>query len=98
LFINRGFVYILASKRDSVLYTGVTSDIVKRVYEHKQGFVEGFSKKYNTKLLVYYECHDRIDDAVHRETCIKRWKREWKIKLIEDMNPDWQDLYESIAA
>jgi putative endonuclease len=90
------FLYILASKRNGTLYTGVTSDLIKRVYQHRSDFVEGFSKKYGIHDLVYYEMYDDITDAIAREKCIKKWRREWKLNLIESMNPQWSDLYESL--
>ena len=92
-----GYVYILASRKVGTLYVGVTSDIVKRVGEHKTDVVKGFTSKYNIKMLVYYEIHDEIENAIHREKCIKEWKRAWKIQLIEKENPDWDDLYPKIA-
>ena len=94
---KRFFVYILTNKPYGVFYIGVTSDLSKRGYEHKESFVDGFSKKYNTKMLVYYEIFDDWENAFKREKRLKRWPREWKIKTINQFNPDWQDLYESIA-
>jgi putative endonuclease len=91
-------VYVMASKRNGTLYIGVTSDLVKRVYEHKQGVVEGFTKKYGVKMLVYYEQTNDVEAAIHRETQMKRWNRKWKLELIEKFNPEWKDLYEEIAA
>jgi len=91
------YVYILASKRNGTLYVGITSDLVKRVFEHKQGVVEGFSKKHNVKDLVYYEVFDDVDNAIHREKRLKKYTRKAKLKLIEGMNPDWDDLYEDIC-
>lgn len=88
-----GYVYILASKRNGTLYVGITSDIVRRVSEHKQGLLPGFTRKYGVKTLVYYEVFDRIDDAILREKRIKDWKRAWKMDLIERDNPQWLDLY-----
>ncbi|VAW06440.1 Excinuclease ABC, C subunit-like [hydrothermal vent metagenome] len=93
---NGGYVYILASRRNGTLYIGVTSDLVRRVYDHKHGSVEGFSRKYKTHNLVYYEIHERIDDAILREKQMKAWKRLWKLRLIESQNPDWEDLYGGI--
>jgi putative endonuclease len=87
------YVYLLASKRDGTLYIGVTSDLVKRVYEHKNNLVDGFTKKYHVHKLVYYEVTDDINGAIIREKQIKKWKRAWKIELIEKNNPDWRDLY-----
>jgi putative endonuclease len=96
--MNEGyFVYILASKRNGTLYIGVTNNVVKRVFEHKSGFVEGFTKKHNVKDLVYVENHSTPEEAIHREKCLKRWKRDWKIKLIETQNPLWNDLYPSLS-
>ena len=89
-------VYILASKRHGTLYTGVTSDLVKRVWEHKNNFVAGFTKKYGVYLLVYFEQHENMDSAITREKQIKRWNRSWKIRVIEKQNPDWKDLYNEL--
>ena len=89
------YVYILASKRNGTLYTGVTSIITERIWQHKNDMVEGFTKKYNVKILVYYEVHDNADSAINREKQIKKWRRAWKIKLIEKKNPGWRDLYET---
>jgi len=86
------YVYILSSKRNGTLYTGVTNDLIRRMYEHKEGFVEGFTKKYKVKVLVYFEQTTDINSAITREKCIKKWNRGWKIKLIEENNPDWKDL------
>ena len=90
-------VYILASKKDGVLYTGVTNCLVKRVYEHKHNTNEGFTKIYFVKRLVYFEEYQYINDAIAREKCIKRWKREWKDRLINEKNPEWKDLYFEIG-
>lgn len=87
-----GYVYILASQRNGTLYIGVTSDMGRRVWEHREGLAEGFTKKYGVKTLVYCETFDRIDDAIRREKQLKEWKRVWKVKLIESANPDWKDL------
>ncbi|RZD14085.1 MAG: GIY-YIG nuclease family protein [Candidatus Acidulodesulfobacterium ferriphilum] len=95
--MKKYYVYILSSKRNGTLYTGVTSDIIKRVYEHKQNVVEGFTKKYNIHVLVWYEIHDSAESAINREKQIKKWKRTWKLRLIEKDNPEWIDLYESIC-
>ena len=91
------YVYILCNRRNGTLYTGVTSDLVKRVYEHKHGLVEGFTKKYNIHNLVWYEIHESADYAIEREKQIKTWKRAWKLRLIEEENPEWIDLYENIC-
>lgn len=82
------FVYILTNQTNSVLYTGVTSDLPRRMSEHKSGSVEGFSKRYHANKLIYAEQFEKVDEAIHREKCIKRWKRDWKIKLIEESNPN----------
>jgi putative endonuclease len=89
-------IYILASKRNGTLYTGFTGDLVKRVFEHKNNLVEGFTKKYNVHMLVYYETGGDYEGALQREKQIKEWKRKWKIELIEKNNPEWRDLYEEI--
>ncbi|MCE5250408.1 GIY-YIG nuclease family protein [bacterium] len=87
------YVYILASKCNGTLYIGVTNDLIRRVYEHKNDLVEGFTKKYGVHLLVYYEQYDKMVDAIQREKQLKKWKRQWKIELIEEENPEWKDLY-----
>ncbi len=86
-------VYLLASKRNGTLYTGVTSTLLKRVWEHKNNVIEGFTKKYGVHTLVWYEVHETMESAIQREKTIKNWKRAWKIKVIEEMNPQWRDLY-----
>ena len=86
-------VYILANKKNGTLYIGVTSDVIKRVFEHKNNFSKGFTNKYGTHLLVYYESCETMEIAILREKQMKRWKREWKIRLINKVNPDWKDLY-----
>jgi putative endonuclease len=91
------YVYILCSKRNGTLYTGVTSDLVKRVYEHKNNLVNGFTKKYSVHRLVWYETHDSAESAITRKKRIKKWKRSWKLELIEQGNPEWVDLYETIC-
>jgi len=96
--MNKSFyVYILASKRCGTFYVGVTSDLPKRIWEHKNKLVEGFTQKYDVTNLVYYEVHENADSAIHREKRLKRWDRKWKIELIQKENPDWQDLYEQLA-
>ncbi len=92
------YIYILANKKNGTIYTGVTNDIVRRVFEHRQGFVDGFSKKYDLKSLVYFDSFESIYDAITMEKRIKRWRREWKLALIEKLNPDWQDLYEQLTS
>ena len=86
------FVYIMASKRNGTLYVGVTSDLSRRMYEHQSGSVPGFTKKYEVKMLVYYEAHADINLAIAREKRLKRWDRKWKLDLIEEFNPEWEDL------
>ena len=90
-------VYILASKRNGTLYIGVTSDLVKRVWEHRNNLVEGFTKRYNVHRLVWYELHERMESAIVREKRLKNWKRKWKLQLIESMNPQWRDLWDDIS-
>jgi putative endonuclease len=87
------YVYILASKRNGTLYTGVTNDLQKRVLQHKNDTIEGFTNKYNVHMLVYFEKHNSIAAAIAREKQIKSWKRRWKLELIEKHNPEWNDLF-----
>jgi len=87
------FVYILASKRNGTLYIGVTGNLLKRIHEHKDNLVKGFTQKYNVHNLVYYEIHHSVYRAITREKQMKKWNRQWKINLIEKSNPDWEDLY-----
>ncbi len=89
------YVYILASKRNGTLYTGVTNNLERRVYEHKNNIIKGFTKKYNVHNLVYFEETNNINDALEFEKRLKKWNRAWKIKLIEKDNPEWKDLAES---
>ena len=89
-------VYIVSDRRHGTLYTGVTSDLARRIWEHRTGTVEGFTKRYGLKLLVWYEPHATIEAAIVREKQIKAWKRAWKVKLIERMNATWRDLYEDL--
>lgn len=91
------YVYILAKAKHSTFYTGVTNDLVRRVWQHKEGVAESFTKKHGIKTLVYYEVADDIQAAIHREKIIKKWKRSFKYDAIEKMNPEWRDLYEDIA-
>ena len=86
------YIYILASRKKGSLYVGITSDLLKRVYEHKKEYIDGFSKRYNTKKLVYYEVSSDPNSAIKREKILKKWKRQWKINLIEEKNPEWKDL------
>ena len=90
-------VYILASERNGTLYIGVTSDLVKRIWEHKSDFVEGFTKQHQVHTLVWYEMHGNMESAITREKQLKEWKRQWKIELIEKSNPYWNDLYPTIV-
>ena len=90
-------VYILASKRNGTLYIGVTSDLVKRIWEHKNNVVEGFTKRYSVHQLVWYEVHESMESAIEREKRLKGWKRKWKLELIEGSNKNWQDLFNTIV-
>ena len=90
------YVYILASKRNGTLYTGMTSNLHKRIWQHKNKFISGFTEKYNVTNLVYYEIHEDPVEAITREKQIKKWNRAWKMKLIETENPEWCDLFESL--
>src|SRR5579863_9917214 len=91
-------VYILASGRNGTLYIGVTSDLIKRVWEHKGDYVDGFSKQYGVHMLVYFELHERMEDAILREKQVKKWNRAWKLRLIEERNPQWKDLYDELVS
>ena len=93
---NQYYVYILASKKNGTLYIGVTNNLKRRVGEHKSGIVEGFTKKYILNRLVYFEIHNDINGAILREKRLKKWNRNWKIRLIEEMNPEWNDLYDDL--
>ena len=90
-------VYILASRRDGTLYIGVTSDLPKRVWQHREGDVDGFTKEYGIKTLVWHEMHDNAESAITREKRLKKWNRAWKVHLIEERNPEWNDLYREIC-
>ena len=87
------YMYILARAQNSVFYVGVTNDLIRRINEHRMGLIDGFTKKYHVKMWVYYEYHTNIYEAISREKVIKKWKRQYKINLIESMNPHWKDLY-----
>jgi putative endonuclease len=91
------YVYILASKRNGTLYIGITSDLIKRVWEHKNKVVEGFSQKYNVDKLVYYEQYQDPENAIRREKRLKKYNRKWKLDLIEKFNPNWGNLYDDIS-
>ena len=92
-----GYVYILTNRPNGILYVGVTSDLIRRVYEHRSGFVDGFTKRYGLKRLVYFEQFDDIRDDIQREHNIKHWSRAWKVRTIIAANPDWDDLYLTIT-
>ncbi len=89
------YVYIITNKKDGTLYIGVTSDLKKRIWQHKNKIIEGFSKKYNLTKLVYFEIYDEYWEAANREKRMKKWNRDWKIKRIEEVNPNWNDLYDT---
>jgi putative endonuclease len=91
------YIYILSNKKEGVLYIGVTANLIKRIWIHREGLVKGFTKKYNLKLLVYYEHHGLAESAIYREKKLKRWRRQWKLDLINSFNPNWNDLYETIV-
>lgn len=91
------YVYIMASSKNGTLYTGSTSDLIKRVWEHKNKVIPGFTAKYNVPMLVYYEIHETYVEAARREKRFKNWCRQWKINLIKTLNPEWCDLYEDIC-
>jgi putative endonuclease len=92
----RCWVYILTSRAGGTLYVGVTNDLIRRIFEHRKGLVEGFTKRHNLKMLVYFEQHDTALAAIQREKNVKHWPREWKIDLIRSTNPEWRDLYDDI--
>jgi len=89
-------VYIVASQRNGTLYVGVTSDLIKRVWEHKNNLIEGFTKRYGIHILVWYERHETMESAIAREKAIKEWERRWKLEIIERGNPEWRDLYSDL--
>lgn len=91
-----GWVYIVTNKPNGTLYVGVTSNIARRTWEHREGLVDGFSSRYQLKRLVYVEEHSEIEPAIQREKTIKHWPRQWKINVIKEMNPKWTDLYETL--
>jgi len=94
--MNSGFIYIMSNKSRNVLYIGVTNDLLRRVSEHKNRIVDGFTKKYNCEYLVYYEYFEKIDQAIEREKRLKKWNREWKFQLIKSMNPNLEDLSDKV--
>jgi putative endonuclease len=91
-----GWVYIMTNAPNGTLYVGVTSDIARRAWEHRSGAIEGFTKRYDLKRLVFMERHEDIENAIRREDRLKHWPRAWKIRLIHSVNPDWDDLYETL--
>ncbi len=91
------YVYMLASKRNGTLYIGMTSDLMKRMHEHREGLADGFTKKYNVHTLVWYEQHETAQTAIKRERSMKEWQRSWKTRLIEENNPEWTDLYRGLS-
>ena len=91
------YVYIMASQRNGTLYIGVTNDLVRRVYEHREGMIDGFTKRHGLKTLLFFEPHDSIEAAIQREKSLKRWNRKWKLDLIESDNPTWRDLWDEIV-
>lgn len=91
------YVYILASKKNGTLYVGITSDLIKRVYQHKNGMISGFNKKYKVNKLMYFEQYEDISEAIKREKQLKGWRRDWKLKLIEDNNPRWEDIFDTFS-
>jgi putative endonuclease len=90
-------VYILASQRNGTLYIGVTSDLIKRIWQHREGLVEGFTKQHQIKLLVWFEQHETMDSAISKEKTMKKWRRQWKLSAIEESNPGWVDLWDEIV-
>ena len=95
--MKAGFVYIMASRKNRTVYTGVTSDLLERVQAHREGLIDGFTKRYDCKLLGWFERHDDLQDARQRELRIKEWKRGWKVRMIEEQNPDWLDLFPTLG-
>ena len=95
--MNTYYVYMMASKRNGTLYTGITADLVRRVYEHKNKIFKGFTSKYEVTLLVWYEAVNDVNAAIRREKNIQAWKRDWKLRLIEGFNPEWKDLFQEIT-
>jgi len=95
---NNSYIYIIANKNNTVLYIGVTTNIIKRIFEHRNKLVDGFSSKYCLYKLVYYEIFDDLESALNREKQLKRWHREWKNNMIESINPNWSDIYDEIRS
>ncbi len=96
IFVTGGYVHIMSNKRDDTLYVGVTSNLSRRICEHREGVIDGFTKRYGLKRLVYYELYDDIRNALQREKNLKHWPREWKLALIHEANLEWKDLYEQL--
>jgi putative endonuclease len=94
--MTAGFVYIMANRKNGTIYIGVTSDLLKRVYEHREGLIRGFTKRYGLKSLVWFEAYDDLQEARRRELQMKEWKRAWKVRLIEETNLEWDDLYPTL--
>ncbi len=88
-----GYVYVMSNRPNGTLYVGVTADVLRRFYEHRVGAVAGFTQRYGLKRLVYFECHEEIVAAIQREKAVKGWRRAWKVRLIQQFNPEWEDLY-----
>jgi putative endonuclease len=95
--MKAGYVYIMANRKNGTIYIGVTSDLIARVYQHREGLVPGFTKRYGCKRLVYFEAYDDLQDARQREVQMKEWKRSWKVRLIEENNLEWADLYPTLV-
>ena len=94
--MKAGSVYMMANRRNGTIYTGSTSNLVQRAYQHRTGMIDGFTKEHGCTLLVWFEAHDDLQEARKRELQIKKWNRLWKLRLIEEANPEWKDLYESL--
>ena len=94
--MKAGFVYIMASRRNGTVYTGSTSNLVQRVYQHREGLIDGFTKENDCRILVWFEFHDDLQEARRRERQIKKWNRIWKLRQIEEVNPEWNDLFDSL--
>ena len=94
--MRSAFIYFMSNRRNGILYVGMTNDVVRRAWEHREGVLEGFTKRYGLTRLVYFEEHGSIVDAIQREKNIKHWPRAWKVRLIEGANPDWSDLFETL--
>lgn len=95
--MKQGFVYIMANKRNGTIYVGCTSDLPQRVWQHREGVIAGFTKRYGCKMLVWFEAFDDLQEARKRELQMKEWQRKWKLELIEKLNPEWNDLFDTLA-